>query len=118
MIKKEQRDVWLIQAPFSDYSSTKVRPVIIISNNPYNRKTPDFLAIHITTRKEHPYAMDISADDFVSGGLSDESIVRFDTVTRYEEKLLLKKIGKVKPEFYKKVHEKIAGLTRLGGQES
>ena len=48
MIKKEQRDVWLIQAPFSDYSATKVRPVIVISNNPYNRNTPDFLAVHIT----------------------------------------------------------------------
>jgi len=114
MIKKEQRDVWLIQAPFSDYSSTKVRPVVIISNNPYNRKTSDFLAVHITTRKEHPYAMNISSSDFVSGGLNDESIVRFDTVTRYEEKLLLRKIGKIKPEFYTKINEKIVELIRPG----
>ena len=114
MIKKEQRDVWLTQAPFSDYSSTKIRPVIIISNNPYNKKTLDFLAVHITTRKDHPYAMNISANDFVSGGLDDESIVRFDTVTRYEEKLLLRKIGKVKPEFYKRINGKIIELIRLG----
>jgi mRNA-degrading endonuclease toxin of MazEF toxin-antitoxin module len=116
MIKKEQRDVWLIQAPFSDYSTAKVRPVIVVSNNPYNRKTADFLAVHITTRKEHPYAVDISGSDFTSGGLEDESTVRFDTVTRYEEKLLLKKIGKVRPEFYKTVHEKIVELTRPGGE--
>jgi mRNA-degrading endonuclease toxin of MazEF toxin-antitoxin module len=116
MIKKEQRDVWLIQAPFSDYSTAKVRPVIIISNNPYNRKTVDFLAVHITTRKEHPYAIDLSRADFVSGGLEDESAVRFDTVTRYEEKLLLKKIGKIKPEFYRKVQEKILELIRSGGE--
>jgi mRNA-degrading endonuclease toxin of MazEF toxin-antitoxin module len=90
--------------------------VIIISNNPHNRNTPDFLAVHITTRKEHPYAINLSQADFVSGGLEDESIVRFDTVTRYEEKLLLKKIGKVTPEFYKKVHEKIVELIRLGAE--
>jgi len=116
MIKKEQRDVWLIRAPFSDYSTAKVRPVIIISNNPYNRKTADFLAVHITTRKEHPCAIGLSGTDFVSGGLEDESTVRFDTITRYEEKLLLKKIGKVKSEFYKTVHEKIVELTRPGSE--
>ena len=114
MIQKEQRDIWLIQAPFSDYSAMKVRPIIVISTNSYNKKTSDFLAIHITTRRGNPYGMTISAGDFVSGGLDDESIVRFDTVTRYEEKLLLRKIGKIKPEFYKKIYEKIVELIRPG----
>ncbi|NYZ77266.1 type II toxin-antitoxin system PemK/MazF family toxin [Candidatus Micrarchaeota archaeon] len=114
MIRKEQRDVWLIRAPFSDYSAMKVRPVIIISNNPYNRKTPDFLAVHITTRTDHQYSLPVSAGDFVSGELADESIVRFDTISRYEEKLLLRKIGKIKPECHKKLYEKIVGLLNPG----
>ena len=110
MTGKDQRDVWLMQAPYSDYSSAKVRPVIVVSNNSYNRNSQDFLAVHITTRIDHPYAMMLSGSDFVSGGISDESVVRFDTITRYEEKLLMRKIGKVKPEFYKKLYEKITAL--------
>ena len=110
MIKKEQRDIWLMHAPFSNYSETKVRPVVIISHNSYNRNTEDFIAVHITTRKEHPYMISLSQNDFVNGKLQDESVVRFDTVTRYNENLLLQKIGKVKPEFYLKTYQKIIEL--------
>ena len=110
MIQKNQREVWLIQAPFSDYSSKKVRPAIIVSNNQYNKNSQDFVAVHITSIKEHPYAMDITNNDFVNGKLTDESIVRFDTITRYEEKLLIKRIGKINTGFYNKIYEKIIKL--------
>lgn len=102
-----------MKAPFSDYSSTKVRPVILISNNGYNKNSPDFIAVHITTNIDHKYAMSITNDDFVNGRLMDESAVRFDTVTRYEGKLLMKRIGKIKPEFYSKIYEKVIGLISL-----
>lgn len=111
-IQKEQLDVWLMNAPYSDYSEEKVRPVIIISNNDYNNQLVDFLGMHITTRKEHPYAIKIFDSDFVTGGLNRESIVRFDTVTRYEERLLVKKIGKIKKEFYQKIYEKVVELIK------
>jgi mRNA-degrading endonuclease toxin of MazEF toxin-antitoxin module len=110
MIQKNQREVWLMKAPYSDYSSTKVRPVIIISNKHYNKNSDDFLAVHITTNKGHAYAMGIADNDFVNGGLLDESVVRFDTLTRYEVKLLVKRIGKISSKFYEKLYSKITGL--------
>jgi mRNA-degrading endonuclease toxin of MazEF toxin-antitoxin module len=39
----EQGDIVLIPIPFTDLSSQKRRPVIIISNNAYNRKTADMV---------------------------------------------------------------------------
>lgn len=111
-VQKEQLDVWLMQAPYSDYSEGKIRPIIIISNNAYNQELFDFLGVHITTRKEHPYAIKISDTDFSVGGLNRESIVRFDTVTRYEERLLVKKIGRIKREFYQKIYDKILWLIK------
>jgi mRNA interferase MazF len=110
MKQKSQREVWLIRAPYSDYSSSKVRPVIIISNNNYNKNSNDFIAVHITTNIDHQYAMKISNDDFTNGSLMDESIVRFDTITRYEGTLMIKRIGKIKPEYFSKIYEKIIKL--------
>ena len=37
----KQGDIVLIPVPFTDQSSQKRRPVIVISNNQYNRKTTD-----------------------------------------------------------------------------
>ncbi len=91
-IPKEQLEVWLMRTPFSNYAEAKIRPIIIVSNNEYNKKLEDFLGVHITTRKGHFYSVPVLDADFTAGSLNRESFVRFDTVTRYEEKLLVKKI--------------------------
>ncbi|QLH09442.1 type II toxin-antitoxin system PemK/MazF family toxin [Candidatus Nitrosotenuis sp. DW1] len=44
-----QRDVVLAPFPFSDLSQSKFRPAIIMSNNNYNRKFQDFIAIPLTS---------------------------------------------------------------------
>ncbi len=37
----KQRDIVLVPIPFTDLSSTRRRPVIVISNDEYNRTTAD-----------------------------------------------------------------------------
>lgn len=106
----------MIKAPYSDYSKSKIRPIIIVSNNTYNKKSQDFIAVHITTNINHEFAIGISNEDFSNGSLIDESVVRFDTITRYEGNLLMKRIGKVKPEYYSKVYEKINELVSIKSQ--
>jgi len=39
-----QGDILLIPIPFSDLTSSKKRPVLVLSNNDYNRKTEDVIA--------------------------------------------------------------------------
>jgi mRNA interferase MazF len=46
-----QGDIVLIPIPFTDLSSRKRRPLIVISNNDYNRKTPDIVVVAMTSKR-------------------------------------------------------------------
>ncbi|MGH9992417.1 MAG: type II toxin-antitoxin system PemK/MazF family toxin, partial [Nitrososphaera sp.] len=45
MHSASQRDIVLVPYPFSDLSQAKYRPAIVMSNDVYNRKFKDFIAI-------------------------------------------------------------------------
>jgi len=44
-----QGDILLVPIPFSDLSSSKKRPVLVLSNNEYNSKTNDIVVAAITS---------------------------------------------------------------------
>ena len=46
----EQGDILLIPIPFTDLSSQKRRPVIVISNGAYNRSTADIVVVAMTSK--------------------------------------------------------------------
>jgi mRNA interferase MazF len=47
----KQGDILLIPVPFSDLTSSKKRPVLVLSNNDYNTKTEDIIAAAVTSIK-------------------------------------------------------------------
>jgi len=46
----DQGDIVLIPVPFTDLSSQKRRPVIVISNDTYNRKAADIVVVAMTSK--------------------------------------------------------------------
>ena len=48
-IMYEQGDIVLIPVPFTDLSSQRRRPVIVISNSTYNQKTTDIVVVAMTS---------------------------------------------------------------------
>lgn len=48
-----QGDILLIPIPFTDLSSSKRRPVLVISNNEYNSRTDDIIVTAITSSIDH-----------------------------------------------------------------
>lgn len=107
-----QLEIWLTRAPFSDMVSDKVRPMLVLSSNYYNNKYQDFIGMYITTNLDHEYSIEISKNDLDSGELFDSSAVRCDTISRVEKTLAIKKLGKVKTDFYKKVINKFDELIK------
>ena len=99
-----QRDILLTRFPFSDLIGSKVRPVLVLSNDSYNRRFSDLLVCAITSSpRPHEYATDLGAKDLERGMLKVESKVRADTITSIEQGIVLKNIGRVKKERYREV---------------
>ena len=65
-----QRDILLTRFPFSDLIGSKVRPVLVLSNDAYNRRFSDVLICAITSSpRPHEYATDLGAKDLEQGVL-------------------------------------------------
>jgi len=45
----EKGDLILVPFPFSDQSGRKVRPVIVISNNNFNKHSEDLIVVGVTS---------------------------------------------------------------------
>jgi mRNA interferase MazF len=66
----EQRDIVLIPMPFTDLSSQRRRPVIVISNNEYNQKTSDIIVVALTSNlRPADYSFTITSADLQVGTL-------------------------------------------------
>ena len=62
-----QGDIVLIPIPFTDLSSQKRRPVIVISNDEYNRTGPDVVVVAMTSNPaSSPYSF-VSAAHLAQG---------------------------------------------------
>jgi len=96
-----QRDILLTRFPFSDLIGAKVRPVLVLSNDSYNRRHADLLVCAITSSpRSHEYATSVITGDLEQGVLKVDSKVRADTVTSVEQGIILKRIGRVgKPKY-------------------
>ena len=99
-----QREILLIRFPFSDLVGSKVRPVLVLSNNVYNRRHSDVLICAITSSpRPHEYAANLTTGNLEQGVLKVESRVRANTITSIEQGIVLKRKGRVTKPKYQQV---------------
>ena len=73
----EQGDIVLVPVPFTDLSSHKRRPVIVISASSYNRSAADVVVVAMTSSPATaPYSFPITTADLVAGALNRPGTVR------------------------------------------
>lgn len=110
----KQRDIVLVPFPFSDLSQQKVRPVLILSNDDYNRHSADVVVCGLTTNlAPAPYSAIIDVTDVEQAGtLRHKSKVKADTLATLEQALLIKQVARLKPECFNLVTAEIHNLIR------
>jgi mRNA interferase MazF len=91
-----QGEIVLIPVPFTDLSSQKRRPVIVISNDTYNNSSRDFLVVALTSNPVlTPHSFTIDNVDLLNGSLNRPSMVRVDKIYTLEQTLVVKRFGRV-----------------------
>lgn len=108
----EQGDIVLIPIPFTDLSSRKKRPAIVISNNAYNRSGLDLVVVAMTSRQAvGSYSFRISSTDLIEGKLNRPGTVRVDRVYALANWIVIKKFGKVAPHVVNQIRGLLDALT-------
>lgn len=94
-------DVVLLTYPFSDLTSIKVRPAVVVSPDSENGVLEDgvFLLITSNTSRRSPHDLPIEAAhlEFPATGLIKSSAVRVNKVWTLSGKLVSRKLGQLGP---------------------
>lgn len=89
-----QREIILVPFPYSNLSSSKKRPVLVISNNYYNKNYPDILIAVITSNLyKDDYSVTLHNDDLELGMLPEESIIKCHKLFTIEQSQVLKRFS-------------------------
>ena len=83
-------DVIVIPFPFTDLTGNKKRPALVIADLPGD----DIIVCQITSQtKSDPFALSISANDFISGSLPINSFIRPSKIFTADKNLIISTAG-------------------------
>lgn len=107
----KQGDILLIPIPFSDLTSSKKRPVLVLSNNDYNSRTADIMVAAITSNLAvKDYIVMLTSSDLDEGTLKVNSCIRTDKIYTLSQSIVIGKFGAVKKYIIDAVREKLYEL--------
>lgn len=106
-----QRDIVLVPYPFSDLSQAKYRPAIVMSNDIYNRKFKDFIAIPLTTNPNiRDHTIPVTSKEMTTGSLTAASVAKVDKIFSLEQKLIVKTYGQLRQDVFDKIRTELIKL--------
>ncbi len=108
----EQRSVVLLPFPFTDLSSNKKRPVLVISNNGFNKNNDGVICCLITSNP-NANGVKITSKDMESGFLEFESTIKPYRLFTANKSLIYKIIGKLNKEKSRSVVQEISAIVKM-----
>jgi mRNA interferase MazF len=86
-------DILLVQFPFTDQSSTKKRPAVVISPNRYHQEKSDLIIMAITSQLSSDRQWgEVLIADFSLAGLIKPSLIK-PVITTLQKNLVIRKLG-------------------------
>ena len=110
-IKFKQKDILIVPFPYTDFSSVKQRPVLVLSKDEYNLNTEDIIVCGITSNlKDAKHSILIDNKDLIEGNIPLTSRVKIDKIITLNKSLVKKKIGSINDKTFNKIKEEILNL--------
>lgn len=100
-------DLVFIPFPYADLSSTKKRPVLVLTSPDIHG---DFIALAVTTVPQSGHALTLGNDNLAQGGLPKQSWIRLDKVFTLASSSIVKTFGTVREEFIRGALAGICGV--------
>ncbi len=104
----EQGNIVLVSFPFSNLSSLKTRPALVVSNGYFHGQDTILCAITSQTSKRNEVSL--ANDDLVKGRLPVTSYVRVGKIMTIAKSLIKKIVAKISAEKMKEVAEALAKI--------
>jgi mRNA interferase MazF len=106
-----QRQIVLVPFPYSDLSATKKRPVLVVSNNEYNRQFPDILVCVITSNRfNDAYSVELTDSDLEAGMLPEKSVIKCHKLFTIEQSQILKQFSVIRVNKFEQVQRVLQQL--------
>ena len=109
----EAFDVVVVPFPFTDQSTTKRRPALVLSDaDSLNRKLGQSVLAMITSARHSDWPLDVEIENLVSAGLPSASVVRMKLFT-LDDRLVLRRAGALAENDKEAVISSLLKLLRL-----
>jgi len=107
MTSSEFGDIILVPFPFTDQSTTKKRPAVVISSEIYNTERPDLIIMAVTSQIKPAHIIgEVIIKDWQEAGLLKPSAIK-PVITTIEKSLVIKIMGQLKELDQKPLQESL-----------
>lgn len=103
-------DVVLVLFPFTDQTTTKKRPAVVVSSSVYNQERPDIVLMAVTSQvRLSDLFGEVEVTEWKRAGLLKASVIK-PIFTTIEKALVLKKLGRLGKKDRKVLRETLEKL--------
>jgi len=97
-MKPEPGEIVLVPFPFSDLSSAKLRPTLVLSSTDYNRHSQDVIVCGITSNLSNAdRSVLVTSRDLSRGRLVADSRIKVDKIASLDQGMIRKSVGHLRP---------------------
>ena len=110
-------DIVLVNYPFTNLLSSKVRPALIISSDSYTKSGEDAIFMFISSQTVNPQPTDLFLDqgdaEFLRTGLKKASLIRTAKIATLSKNLASSHLGQVGPRLMGEIGKKLREVLSL-----
>ena len=99
-----QKEILLVRFPFTDLQRFKQRPVLVLSNDDFNKKTEDIVVCAITSNlRQREYSVIITNNDLEEGKLRRDSLIKVTHIATISKDIVIKSVGRLNDNAFSNV---------------